>query len=125
MRELLATALELAGEGLDVLVDNLVSSHIAALGKSLAADVAVVRPLARVAAFVSLCPVRACSVCWLLGRAYLEVAKLGESLSAGRLLADLCRWSVLAGFKSWECGGPTKGLKPVCARRWISKWVFW
>lgn len=52
--ELLATTLQLAGERLDVLMDDLVRANVAALSEGLAADVAVVWSLASVATLVSL-----------------------------------------------------------------------
>lgn len=52
--ELLAAVVELAGEWLDLLMNNLVGSNVAALGERLAADLAIVRPLPSVSPFVSL-----------------------------------------------------------------------
>jgi len=68
--KLLAAIVELAGKGFDLLVDNLVGAHISALSECLPADVAAVRSLSSVASFMS-----------------LQIAKLGESLAARRLLA--------------------------------------
>jgi hypothetical protein len=60
--ELLAAVVELAGERLDLLVDNLVCSDIAALCERLAADVTGVWPLAGVTALMCLCRVLAMSL---------------------------------------------------------------
>lgn len=81
LRELLATAFKLAGEGLDVLVHDLVRPYVATLGKRLTADVAVVWSLASVATFVSLVPSASSHPAALQCRAYLEVSELRESLA--------------------------------------------
>lgn len=65
LSELLATTLQLTGEGLDMLMDDLVRANVAALSEGLAADVAVVWSLASVTTLVS-----------------LQVSELGKSLSA-------------------------------------------
>jgi hypothetical protein len=54
LSELFAAVVESAGKGLQLLMDNFVCSHISSLRKGLAADVAVVRPLASVTALMSL-----------------------------------------------------------------------
>lgn len=83
LSELLATTLQLTGEGLDMLMDDLVRANVAALSEGLAADVAVVWSLASVTTLVSLLwsdlafpSVLECSL------AYLQVSELGKSLSA-------------------------------------------
>ena len=73
--ELLPTIIKLAGEGLDLLVNNLVSTHVATLRKGFPTDIATVRPFAGVSPFVSLqwSNRHLTRICDL---AYLEVAEL-------------------------------------------------
>lgn len=52
--ELLATVVELAGEWLDLLMDNLVCAYVAALSKCLSADVTAVWALASMPSLVRL-----------------------------------------------------------------------
>ena len=54
MSELLATVVKLAGEGLDLLVHNLVCSNIAPLGKGFATNIATVGSFASVSSLVCL-----------------------------------------------------------------------
>lgn len=54
LRELLPTIIELASEWLDLLVNDLVGAYVAALCKSLAADVTAVGTLACVASLMGL-----------------------------------------------------------------------
>lgn len=70
--ELLAAVVELAGERLDLLVDDFVRSDVAALREGLAADVAVVWAFTGVPALVG-----------------LQVAQLREALAARGLFAQL------------------------------------
>ena len=52
--ELLAAVVELAGEGLDLLMDNLVRSHVASLRESLATDLTVEGSLASMSSLMCL-----------------------------------------------------------------------
>lgn len=54
LSKLLATVVEFASEGLDLLVDDLMSSYVAALSKCLPTNVATVRSLPSVSSFVCL-----------------------------------------------------------------------
>ena len=74
LRKRLAASVEPARERLDLHVHDAVRAHVAALRERLAAHVAAVGPLARVAALVR-----------------LEVAELGEALAAGGFFAELLR----------------------------------
>jgi len=53
LTEFLPAVIELAGERLCLLMNNLVGSHVAFLRKLLTADVTLVRPFASMASFVS------------------------------------------------------------------------
>lgn len=70
LREVLAALVQLASVGLGGRVDDLVRAHVAVLCEGLAARLAVVGPLAGVAAFVG-----------------FEVAQLAETLAASGFLA--------------------------------------
>jgi hypothetical protein len=54
LSELLSTIIKLAGERLDLLVNNLMSTHIATLRKGLTTDVATIRALACVSSLMCL-----------------------------------------------------------------------
>lgn len=86
---------------------NLVGTHVASLRKRLVANVALVRSLAGVSSLVG-----------------LKVTELREALSASWFFADL-QEALRPDFGVDVCKRLTNGLTPVCARVWISRWVFW
>jgi len=71
LSEMLSTLVQLAGVRFRSCVNDFVSSHISMLGESLAADIAVVWPLACVSSLVS-----------------FEVPELAEALTAVGLFAE-------------------------------------
>jgi hypothetical protein len=112
--ELLAAVVKAADERLGGRVHNHVGAHVAALGKALAAQGALVRTLAGVATLVGLhMRQKARNHAYEPGM-YLEVAELGETLATVWLIAKLDGLSAII-HSEYNVERLTKGLMPVCA----------